>query len=130
MGVIKTALNFDIRTLFKDGRLRPMKELTRAEAFMICGFEVRGRGRSTVVKVKLEPRFKYAELAARCQGMLQDNLNVTGDWDKLEARLKGARAKVIDMPPPEKNVGLDPPGLRNRRPIRIENARKRGRVAP
>ena len=84
---------------------------------MICGFEVRGRGRSTVVKVKLEPRFKYAELAARCQGMLTDNVNVTGDWERLEARLKAARlvearesSVVVPMPPGKAKAALPAAG--------------------
>jgi len=83
----------DIRCLLdKRGRLRPIAQLTFAEAALIAGFEIiiknaaAGDGHTdTVHKVKLRgDQARFVELAAKHFGLLTDKLEVSGDADLLE----------------------------------------------
>jgi hypothetical protein len=83
------------------GDLKPIHELTEAQAQNLTGIEVvmknavAGDGQiDRVLKYKLAPREKYVELGARYHGMLVDrveaNVNVTAIGSKLDA----ARARL------------------------------------
>lgn len=76
----------DIRTLFDAaGNLRPIKELSLAEAALIAGFEVviknaaAGDGHTdTVHKVKLKDQARFVEMAAKHFGLLTERVDVGG----------------------------------------------------
>lgn len=76
----------DIRCLFDDrGNLRPIKDLTQAEASLIAGFEViiknakAGDGVTDEIhKVKLKDQSKYVEMAAKHFGWLIEKVDHSG----------------------------------------------------
>lgn len=85
---------FDVRRLFDEhGRLRPITDLSEAEAACIAGIEVvtrkgkEGEEGDTIVKVKLADRGRYLELAAKSHGLLIDKHQhtVTASLEELVA---------------------------------------------
>jgi hypothetical protein len=100
---IRRGQQYDPRALFDaQGNLRPIHELSEAEAWAIAGFDVVRRnvdgadGHSdTVVKVRLVDRGKYVELAAKHQGMLTEKVELSGD-DALIQALYAGRARALE----------------------------------
>lgn len=94
---IRRGQQYDIRCLYHpDGRLKQPYELTEAEAWPIVQWDVlRGNvddadGKSdTIVRIKVEGRRGYVELAARHQGMLHDKMDV--NLREVGAKLDVAR---------------------------------------
>jgi phage terminase small subunit len=90
----------DIRCLFDaSGNLKPIKDLSRAEAALIAGFEVviknaaAGDGHTdTIHKVKLKDQARYVEMAAKHFALLTDVVDIRG-IDGLVSRLQGARSR-------------------------------------
>lgn len=84
---IRRGAQYDIRAFFDaKGNLRPLKELTEAEAWAIAGFEVviknvtAGDGQQdTVAKIKLVDRSKYVDMAAKHFGLLIDKVEHSGE---------------------------------------------------
>lgn len=78
---IRRGQHYDIRQLYKpDGTLKELHELTEAEAWPIIGIEIlrvpskdKDAPADTVVKYRLEGRRGYVELAARHQGLLNND---------------------------------------------------------
>lgn len=83
---IRRGAQYDIRCFFDErGNLRPLKDLTEAEAWAIAGFEVviknvtAGDGQQdTVAKIKLVDRSKYVEMAAKHFGLLVEKVEHSG----------------------------------------------------
>lgn len=74
---------YDIRRLFDGaGNLRPIKELSEAEAACIAGIDVvkrrDGDDVDTVLKVKLTDRGRYLEMAAKAHGLLKEKVEHSG----------------------------------------------------
>ena len=112
---IRRGQQYDIRWLLdEDGNFKPIHQLTEEEAWCIAGVEVviknakAGDGHTDeVLKLKFVDRARYVELAAKHQGMLTDKVEITGDWDKLAARLAAARERVtviVSEPPRPKRL--------------------------
>jgi len=106
----------EVKRVWQTGDLKPMHELTEAQAQSITSIEVvmknavAGDGQvDRVLKIRLAPREKYVELAARHHGMLLDrtetNVNVTVVGAKLdEARQTWAKLQTLEataLPEPE-----------------------------
>jgi hypothetical protein len=97
---IRRGALYDVGALFdRAGDLRPLHRLTEAERFMIAGFEVvmknaaAGDGKiDRVLKVKLAPRDRYVEMAAKYHALLTEKVehDVT---DELLARLDRGRLR-------------------------------------
>nr|PZN74803.1 MAG: terminase small subunit [Pseudomonadota bacterium] len=85
--VIGWQVRRDIRRLFDErGNLKPIHELTEEEASYIAGIEVVKRNLTagdastdTILKVKLEDRGKYVEMAAKHFGLLEDKVTHDGE---------------------------------------------------
>jgi hypothetical protein len=100
---IRRGQQYDPRALFDaQGNLRPITELSEAEAWAIAGFDVVRRNleggdghTDTVVKVRLVDRGKYVELAAKHQGMLTEKVELSGD-DALIQALYAGRARALE----------------------------------
>lgn len=83
---IRRGALYDIRKFFdKKGNLRPLRELSEAEAWAIAGFEIviknvtAGDGKQdTVAKIKLMDRAKYVEMAAKHFGFLIEKVEHSG----------------------------------------------------
>jgi phage terminase small subunit len=83
---IRRGAQYDIRAFFDaNGNLRPLKELSEAEAWAVAGFEVviknvtAGDGQQdTVAKIKLVDRSKYVDMAAKHFGLLIDKVEHSG----------------------------------------------------
>jgi len=98
----------EVKRVWQTGDLKPMHELTEAQAQSITSIEVvmknavAGDGQvDRVLKIRLAPREKYVELAARHYGMLLDrtetNVNVTVVGAKLdEARQTWAKLQTLE----------------------------------
>lgn len=100
---IDRALDADVRDLFDwHGHVRPLDTLTARQAYLITSFEVilknakAGDGvTDEVLKVKLEPRAQYVEMAAKYFGLLVDCVEVNASEDIIEI-LKAARLRVSE----------------------------------
>jgi phage terminase small subunit len=86
----------------KTGQLRPIPVMPENVRACISSFEVvRGnldktdgkRSPETLHKIKLTSKEKALELLCRHFKLLQDTVEVTGNWDKLVERLKSARRR-------------------------------------
>lgn len=83
---IRRGAQYDIRAFFDaKGNLRPLKDLSEAEAWAIAGFEVviknvtAGDGQQdTVAKIKLVDRAKYVDMAAKHFGLLIEKIEHSG----------------------------------------------------
>lgn len=94
----------DVRTLFDEhGNLRPLHDLTPEQSSAIGALEVvkrnltAGDGQSdTIIKIKCWDKPKSLELLAKYFGILKEKVEITGDWDKIAARLASARTRSDD----------------------------------
>jgi hypothetical protein len=109
------------------GNLKPLHELTEAEAFAIAGFDVVRRNleggdghTDTIVKVRLVDRGKYVELAAKHQGMLTEKVELSGD-DALIQALYAGRARALEA---RKSLNVLTPQYR------VETAKQLGSAEP
>jgi hypothetical protein len=92
----------DVRDLFDNrGNLRDPHGLSDDAAMHVAGFEVVKRNLTAgddrvdvIIKVKLRDHAKYVEMGAKYFGLLRDQIHVTGDWEKLAARLASARQRA------------------------------------
>ena len=80
---IRRGQNYDIRALLdSSGNFKPIQDLNESEAWCIAGLEaiVRRDGDEMVhvLKLRFIDRARYVELAARHQGMLRDQVAVSG----------------------------------------------------
>lgn len=102
--LIRRGAMFDIGALFDEhGDFKPIHTLTEAQRAMIAGIEVvmknaaAGDGKiDRVLKVKLVPKDRYVEMAARYHSLLHDKLdvNVTIDiGNRLERAREAARLR-------------------------------------
>jgi hypothetical protein len=100
---IRRGQQYDPRALFRpDGTLKPITELSEAEAWAIAGFDIVRRNleggdghTDTIVKIRLVDRGKYVELAAKHQGMLTEKVEISGD-DALIQALYAGRARALE----------------------------------
>jgi len=88
----------EIKRTWAKGDLKPIHELTEAQAQCIVGVEVvmknavAGDGQiDRVLKYRFAPREKYVELAARYHGMLLDRSELTVNVQAVGAKLDEAR---------------------------------------
>lgn len=94
---------YDPRAFFdKDGNLRPIKDLSEAEAWAIAGFDVCTRNvasgdghQDTVVKVRFIDRARYVELAAKWLGMLVERVELSASSALLERLDRGRQRLAV-----------------------------------
>jgi hypothetical protein len=93
----------DVRELVdpETGRLKPMREWADAVAAAVSSIEVTKRNleagdgkQEDVVKIRLWDKPKNLELLFKHLGIIKERHEVSGNWDKWEARLKAARLRV------------------------------------
>lgn len=90
----------DVKRMWSAGDLKPMHELTEAQAQAVLGVEVVMKNATAgdgmidrVLKVRWAPREKYVELAARAHGMLVDRVEASVSVE-IGSRLDAARARA------------------------------------
>ena len=95
----------EIKRQWNKGDLKPMDELTEAQAQSITSIEVvmknatAGDGQiDRVLKIRLAPREKYVELAARYHGMLVDRTETNVNVHVVGSKLDEARARLASLP--------------------------------
>ena len=83
------------------GHLRGVRELSDADASVLAATKVlktnlvSGDGRREEVhEIKLWDKLKALEMLAKYFKLLEEQIHVTADWDKIVARLASARARV------------------------------------
>ena len=88
-----------------EGRLKPIAEWPEDLRAAVSSFEVTKRNgvvgddeQEEVLKVHLWDKLKALELLAKHLGLLVNRLHVTGDWDRLAARLASARQQPQGSP--------------------------------
>jgi phage terminase small subunit len=101
---IRRQVHGDVRRLFdKRGRFRPIHKLSAEDAALIGGFDVtqadvtpgeRGPA-AEVLKVKLAPRERYVEMAAKHFALLTEVVRVE-EQASLEQRLLAGRQRVAE----------------------------------
>ena len=104
LDAINAQVDADIRDLYdENGDIKPLRSLTKAQAAMIVGVEhvmknaEAGDGQvDRVLKIKLAPRDRYVEMAAKHFKLLTDVLQVV-DGDKIIERLNRGRAKYAKV---------------------------------
>lgn len=95
---------FDVADLFDDnGDLRPLKDVPIEARAAIAGLEVARanldrtdgkRGDEWLTKIKLASKVDALTLLGKHFKLYVERLEVTGDWDKLAARLAAARKRA------------------------------------
>jgi hypothetical protein len=88
--VTRCQVDADVREFFdQDGNIKPLHTLTKAQAAMIVGVDVVMKSTTAgdakidrVLKIKLTPRDRYVEMAAKHFKLLTDAIQVT-DAGKL-----------------------------------------------
>ena len=95
----------ELKRSWNKGDLKPMDELTEAQAQSITSIEVvmknatAGDGQiDRVLKIRLAPREKYVELAARYHGMLVDRTETNVNVHVVGSKLDEARARLASLP--------------------------------
>lgn len=94
----------EVKRTWEAGDVKPMHRLTEAEAQSITSIEVvmknaaAGDGKvDRVLKIRLAPREKYVELAARMHGMLVDRSESTVNVHVAGSKLDAARARFAAL---------------------------------
>lgn len=95
---------FDVADLFDDnGDLRALKDVPIEARAAIAGLEVARanldrtdgkRGDEWLTKIKLASKVDALQMLAKHFKLLVERIEVTGDWDKLAARLAAARKRA------------------------------------
>ena len=109
---IRRGALYDVRAYFDEaGNLKPIKDLTEAEAAAIAGFEVlvknaaAGDGHQDIVhKIRLVNRDKYLDLAAKYQGMFIERVAHTGGI-VLSWQLPGQAVRTLTACEEPKRIG-------------------------
>ncbi len=90
----------DVRDLFQKGVLLNPDEWSDDAAMNVAGFDVVKRNITagdglvdTIIKVKVKDQSRYVEMGMKHFGLLRERLHVTGDWEKLAARLASVRER-------------------------------------
>jgi hypothetical protein len=96
----------EVKRTWSKGDLKPMSALTEAEAQAITSIEVvmknavAGDGQvDRILKIRLAPREKYVELAARYHGLLIDRSETTINVNVVGAKLDAARRRAAGLLP-------------------------------
>lgn len=98
---LRRAVEWDVRKLFDAaGQPLPIHKLDDDTAFLVQGVEYtttnidKGDGKlDRVVKIKVEPRSRYVEMAAKYHGMLVDKVKIE-DVTPLREKVNRARARL------------------------------------
>lgn len=100
---MRRALEWDVRKLFNaKGQPIAVHKLDDVTAFLVQGIEYtttnidKGDGKlDRVVKIKVEPRARYVEMAAKYHGLLVDRLAIEDD-KPLRQKVAAARKRLAD----------------------------------